>query len=1147
MPVQASQWTEFLSCPICYNEFDENVHKPISLGCGHTVCKTCLNKLHRKACPFDQTAINTDIDVLPVNFALLQLVGAQVPDQQTVNLSNLAENKHYEIAKKCVEELALYLKPLSGGKGVASLNQSALSRPMQRKLVTLVNCQLVEEEGRVRAMRAARSLGERTVTELILQHQNPQQLSANLWAAVRARGCQFLGPAMQEEALKLVLLALEDGSALSRKVLVLFVVQRLEPRFPQASKTSIGHVVQLLYRASCFKVTKRDEDSSLMQLKEEFRTYEALRREHDAQIVHIAMEAGLRISPEQWSSLLYGDLAHKSHMQSIIDKLQSPESFAKSVQELTIVLQRTADPANLNRLRPHLELLANIDPNPDAAPPTWEQLENAMVAVKTVVHGLVDFIQNFSKKGHETPQPQPNSKYKTSMCRDLRQQGGCPRGANCTFAHSQEELEKYRMRNKKINATIRPFPLLNKPGITNLATTSAGSIVSVTGITEATVKMVQISNGIISPESSTPQLIPRCADTSSSLEIAKKIGQSNLSTPGSLSGSPPEKIGSPPKTALNQMSSTSAIMSSRIGPDASLPPSKPGQFVPRVSVYPSQQPDVYYPDPRAPVSYELPPYHQPGGYYPPHPGLPSGVTACLPRYARPNNIPESSLAPTVPYPEHCTAYPPRERLAASPYPSGPAQQYGSVPAIHSGMYAPVYDSRRMWRPQMYQRDDVMRSNSLPPMDVVPSPAYQPPPRERYSSLDGYYSIPGPPLNEPRSVTMQRDLYSRSQPSGFDDPLRRKVDQWVHYPTPKPPPVSSTLSTVAQPSAPPSPLFSVDFSSEFSENPSDLCVGTKFEDQHMSQYSPWSCGTISSCISAMEPDPKDVMATTNVEIMDLDVKRRLNLFDPQRRGKDEDPIIPFGDGPIISKWGAISRSARTGYHNTDPIQATASQGSATKPISVTDYSSYVSHTDSSSWSSSALSYGSDSTPPAQYLDRDRLGAADLSAHRKHPNGGDQLSIELQQGEFSEDSGDTRPDRDIELELSALDTDEPDLNQDEEIEDVLDRQLGISSQGDPTSHMMSENEHHHKHRGEEQEEQGRRIAEQIAITEEQKVILPRTSCFNQPITASVGISTSPAMSASISINNLLLKTSAHRLSEDGNDMKPATNGEALVNGS
>ena len=40
---------------------------------------------------------------------------------------------------------------------------------MQRKLVTLVNCQLVEAEGRARAVRSARSLGERSVTELILQ------------------------------------------------------------------------------------------------------------------------------------------------------------------------------------------------------------------------------------------------------------------------------------------------------------------------------------------------------------------------------------------------------------------------------------------------------------------------------------------------------------------------------------------------------------------------------------------------------------------------------------------------------------------------------------------------------------------------------------------------------------------------------------------------------------------------------------------------------------------------------------------------------------------------------------------------------------------------------------------------------------------
>ena len=48
-----------------------------------------------------------------------------------------------------------------------------------------------------------------------------------------------------------------------------------------------------------------------MQLKEEFRTYETLRREHDAQIVQIATEAGLRIAPDQWSSLLYGNICPK--------------------------------------------------------------------------------------------------------------------------------------------------------------------------------------------------------------------------------------------------------------------------------------------------------------------------------------------------------------------------------------------------------------------------------------------------------------------------------------------------------------------------------------------------------------------------------------------------------------------------------------------------------------------------------------------------------------------------------------------------------------------------------------------------------------------------------------------------------------------
>ncbi|XP_043555974.1 roquin-1-like isoform X3 [Chiloscyllium plagiosum] len=904
MPVQAPQWTDFLSCPICCQTFDENIRKPISLGCGHTVCKMCLNKLHRKACPFDQTTINTDIDMLPVNSALLQLVGAQIPEPQSVTLCTGAENtKHYEEAKKCVEELALYLKPLSSTRGVvlSSAAQSVLSRPMQRKLVTLVHCQLVEEEGRIRAMRAARSLGERTVTELILQHQNPQQLSSNLWAAVRARGCQFLGPAMQEEALKLVLLALEDGSALSRKVLVLFVVQRLEPRFPQASKTSIGHVVQLLYRASCFKVTKRDEDSSLMQLKEEFRTYEALRREHDTQIVQIAMEAGLRIAPDQWSSLLYGDLSHKSHMQSIIDKLQTPASFAQSVQELTIALQRTGDPANLNRLRPHLELLANIDPSPDAPPPTWEQLECGLVAVKTVVHGLVDFIQNHSKKGTDQQQSAQSSKYKTSMCRDLRQRGGCPRGASCTFAHSQDELEN-RMEMSQKN-TLGALPI------------------------------------------------------------------NTLSVPPRISAEMPP-----------------------------MPVSKPIQMVPRGSqMYPpAQQPDVYYQDPRSSAtSYEAAQY-PPNLYYPHHSS--GTVTPYLPQYRRTSNVPEPPMPPsTLQYQDHYPAYI-SERMGSSQYSS--PQQYPLAQPV-SGMYPAHYDGRRVYHPpQSYTREE-MRSSPIP-VDVPSAVTnYISEPRDRYAP-ENYYTVSPhpnqirPPYRDPHVRVPQH----QPQPQPSLDYLHRRrkelMAQLEERKTISPPPFPPTAAM---------PSSFVDVSPEYSEE--DLKAVKKYKDhEYTAQYSPWSCDTIGSYIGSQNAQPKDVMPSSGMEMNNVDSKglrEQLMNLDLQRRtaeSKEEDPIIPFGELPTVSKFGAISRTSKTSYQTTGPVQAVASQGIATKPISVSDYNPYGSH---NSWASSSVSYSSHQNMPTQghFIDRERLNIQEVAASGKHtvaqmpPTDREQLRLELQQ--------------------------------------------------------------------------------------------------------------------------------------------------------
>lgn len=180
-----------------------------------------------------------------------------------------------------------------------------------------------------------------------INYSNP---TTKLWSEVRSRGCQFLGPQMQDDVLRLILHALETMTRMSRKLLVLYVVFMLKKHYPKASKTSVGHVVQLLYRAGCFKVEKRENDSSLMELKKEFAKYPALRRQHDSQIIQIALESGIRMSPEQWSQKLFGDATHKSEMQSIIDKLHSQQTLEKLASDFYEKLNSNMSASSVNSL-----------------------------------------------------------------------------------------------------------------------------------------------------------------------------------------------------------------------------------------------------------------------------------------------------------------------------------------------------------------------------------------------------------------------------------------------------------------------------------------------------------------------------------------------------------------------------------------------------------------------------------------------------------------------------------------------------------------------------------------------------------------------------------------------------------------------------
>lgn len=351
---------------------------------------------------------------------------------------------------------------------------------------------------------------------------------------------------------------------------------------------------------------------------------------------------------------------------------------------------------------------------------------------------------------------------------------------------------------------------------------------------------------------------------------------------------------------------------------------------------------------------------------------------------------------------------------------GPPGQspYGPLAPAH-GVYAPLYDSRRVWRPQLYHREDA-RSNSLPP-EVLHSTVYQPPLRERFNSLDSNY------CSAAEHRTVHRD-YGRVS-LAYEDLFRKKQEQWAHH---------HHHHSINRPSQV-SPIVTVDFGTKHMEGSGSPCMDCRFRgDESLAHYSPWSCGSISPCFSSFEPESLThssahscsehvVMNNENGFSGNGVAKPWLHSLDHYRRLKDEDPIIPFSEGPIISKWGAISRAARTGYHTTDPVQATACHGSAsTTAINFRDYNSHIDHNDYK-WNSR----GSNSSSHSSFLDREQLLSTDLKGQFTTVGTGENFVSELHTHhsgyELDEEQlreSESEPDRDIELELCVLDMEDVD---------------------------------------------------------------------------------------------------------------------------
>ena len=115
----------------------------------------------------------------------------------------------------------------------------------------------------------------------------------------------------------------------------------------------------------------------------------------------------------------------------------------------------------------------NFDFAENTSASDWPLLQSSLHASEQVVAGLITFIGQHSNNrrgggsnnnmvsnginsqygGERSGSAQEsasfvganlhhNSRYKTSMCRDLTLHGSCPRGKNCSFAHSPVEMDQ---------------------------------------------------------------------------------------------------------------------------------------------------------------------------------------------------------------------------------------------------------------------------------------------------------------------------------------------------------------------------------------------------------------------------------------------------------------------------------------------------------------------------------------------------------------------------------------------------------------------------------------------------------------------------------------------------------------------------------
>ncbi|CAF2602519.1 unnamed protein product [Rotaria sp. Silwood2] len=195
-----------------------------------------------------------------------------------VKLDIRTQNDFYSI-EKFLGGISLLFKRIINNREC----QSIFSRSTIRKLFNLLNIQSIDCKNHLRLLKAIHSLAEYICIDFIVHYETPQQLIKNIQSKIGLQDDQFIEPDsnMTEKIIKSILLIDKHHRVLSYKHLA-----------------------------------------------------------YDSQIIEIAFNNGINISPVQLSLLLYSDIEHELTIEIIRKNFAIPDTFTKSVVKLLEILKQ---------------------------------------------------------------------------------------------------------------------------------------------------------------------------------------------------------------------------------------------------------------------------------------------------------------------------------------------------------------------------------------------------------------------------------------------------------------------------------------------------------------------------------------------------------------------------------------------------------------------------------------------------------------------------------------------------------------------------------------------------------------------------------------------------------------------------------------